>query len=170
MKQLLPRAPLHFVVRSADAPKIRCKCAHQNIAEVQVSAGRGVQPPGKGADAKERIAWVHWQLDQFDVEKKLLLGRFQSLGPAARRQGGALPLALHYHFYCTATMCACVSFNSFCWPDARCDTMQTMQFAALFVWSAWRVCWECRPVACAVTPGVPGHGQEVQAGPAVLHR
>lgn len=61
---------------------------------LQVQAGGGqLAPPGAGASTKERIAYVHWQLDQFD-DKKLLLGRFQSLGPAARRQGGTpfLPL------------------------------------------------------------------------------
>lgn len=61
-------------------------------------------PPSPDSSLQERMGFVHWQLDQF-TGNNLLLGKYKSLGPAARRQGGALhpstpgnhPWPLHGH-------------------------------------------------------------------------
>lgn len=47
-------------------------------------------PPSPDSSLQERMGFVHWQLDQF-TGSQLLLGKYKSLGPAARRQGGAPP-------------------------------------------------------------------------------
>lgn len=47
-------------------------------------------PPSPDSSLQERMGFVHWQLDQF-TGSQLLLGKYKSLGPAARRQGGMLP-------------------------------------------------------------------------------
>lgn len=49
-------------------------------------------PPSPDSSLQERMGFVHWQLDQF-TGSQLLLGKYKSLGPAARRQGGTLPPA-----------------------------------------------------------------------------
>ena len=50
-------------------------------------------PPSPDSSLQERMGFVHWQLDQF-TGSQLLLGKYKSLGPAARRQGGASPPSL----------------------------------------------------------------------------
>lgn len=68
--------------------KTFCSKYHTTCMQMLSGVVGEMKAPGKNATNKERMAWVHWQLDQFD-DDHLLLDRFQSLGPAARRQGGA---------------------------------------------------------------------------------
>lgn len=50
-------------------------------------------PPAPGSSLQERMGFVHWQLDQF-TDGQLLLGKYKSLGSAARRQGGTSRIPL----------------------------------------------------------------------------
>lgn len=62
---------------------------NQAFFQLDRDADQQLVPPAASVPLEQRIAWLHHQLDGFDPSRHLL-SKYESLGPTARRQGGAL--------------------------------------------------------------------------------